>query len=706
MTEAPVELVWLWHHHQPDYRSPREGTALLPWVRLHATKDYLDMALRLERHPSLKITFNFVPTLLDQLEASAHGAPDALMDLLRRPASELAPEERAEVSARCAAAPRWAMERWPAYAALARRARGAREAMPLAEGEIEALEAWFLLSWVDPMFHGEPEAASALRERVRLGAAHRDALLELHSRLIARVIPAYRELARSGRIELSASAYYHPILPLLVSSEHARRSRPDLPLPAETMAAPEDAALQIARAMERHAAVFGDRPRGLWPPEGGVSPEVVALAATAGVRWMATDEGVLWRSLPAERHARSLLYRPWKVETAGGGVAMFFRDRELSDRIGFVYHHWSPSEAAADFLERLRRIGREHRGPGPAVVSVILDGENCWESYPEDGGPFLEEVYSALESAGDIRTRTPSEVLASSGAIETLPGLHTGSWIDADFHIWMGHAEKNRAWELVARTRRALAVAGTTPSSHPEAWESLLKAEGSDWFWWFGDDHFTADRALFDRLFREHLERAYERAELPAPAGLRSPIVRDRERVDVTPPIGFIRPVIDGRRSDFYEWHEAGRFRLGAGGGSMHRGAGQVRALHFGFDLERLYLRLDFGPDASPMIGDQLSVELLAPRPMRIHARDLRSVAIIEREGPGSPKPLADATGRTEQITEIELSMATLGLKPGETVEMLVQVMEGGEVVESVPPDDVLRFVVPGPRFEAEMWSA
>ena len=326
---AGVDLVLLWHHHQPEYRSPRTGVSRLPWVRLHAAKDYLDMARHLERHPGIKAAFNFVPALLDQLEAAAGGAADELFEMIARPVDSLSAAERGEVTRRCGLAPRHALDRWPAYAALVR--RGERSRAPahgptLGERELLALETWFLLAWLDPTLHGEPEAARALAAGGEFTARHRDDLLALHRRVLADVIPAYRTLAERGQVELSASAYDHPILPLLVGHEAARRARPDLKLPAEPFAAPEDAARQIERALERHARAFGSRPNGMWPPEGGVSPEVAEIAARAGVRWLATDEDVLWKSLPPELKRRESLYRPWRFETAAGSVALLFRD--------------------------------------------------------------------------------------------------------------------------------------------------------------------------------------------------------------------------------------------------------------------------------------------------------------------------------------------------------------------------------------------
>ncbi len=707
----PVDLVFLWHHHQPDYRSPRTGQALLPWVRLHATKDYLDMALHLERHPRIKATFNFVPSLLDQLDEAAAGTPDALFPLLERAPATLTPEERDEVLLRCASAPPWTLDRWPRYRTLVQKAARARRAgtrEPLADGDLVALEGWFLLAWLDPLFHDEPAAAAVLTRHADPGPVERDALLALHARLVGRVIPAYRALAERGQIELTESAYYHPILPLLVSHQAARRARPQMVLPSEPFAAPEDAARQIERGLERHARAFGARPAGMWPSEGGVSPEVCELVASAGVRWLATDEGVLWNSLPPAERGRGTLYRPWRVSTAAGDVALFFRDHELSDRIGFIYHHWDAQEAVQDFLARVRRIGQEHGGAESAVVSIILDGENCWEHYPDDGGPFLEALYAALESAADIRTRTPADLLAErAGAIPALASLHTGSWIDADFHIWIGHPEKNRAWDLLARTRRALVEAASTPATHPAAWEALAAAEGSDWFWWYGEDHFTADKALFDRLFREHLMGARERAGLPVPGELMLPVARQRIKRAGTQPQNFIEPTIDGRRTHFYEWHGAGSFKTGAGGSSMHRGAGLAKEVHFGFDARHLFVRVDFTARL-PGEAVDLALEIMTPRPVRLSVRGLvpGERAVLWGGGPRAGKPVEGARACAQQIVELAVPFASLKLMPHEVVEMIAQLQERGAALESLPDEDVMRFEVPDENFEQIMWEA
>jgi alpha-amylase/alpha-mannosidase (GH57 family) len=697
----PIDLVFIWHHHQPDYRSARDGRSLLPWVRLHGTKDYRDMATHLERHPGVRAAFNFVPSLVDQIEEAVRGGDDALFALLSKPVEKLDESDRLELIRRCTIAPRHALETWPAYRRLIDRARRAARTGGrndrFADTELEALRAWFLLAWLDPVYRGEPEAAAALSAG-ELDASHRNALLTLHARLLAEVLPAYRSLERAGQIELSASPYHHPILPLVIDVASARRARPDLPLPTEPFAAAADAAEQIRRGLERHEQTFGERPAGMWPPEGSVSPEAAELAARAGVRWIASDERVLWRSL-GQGGPRGQLYQPWSVSTAAGSIAIFFRDLELSDRIGFVYQHWRTEDAVADFITRVRRIAREHAGPGVPVASVILDGENCWEHYVDDGAPFLDALYSALEAAEDIRTRTPREVLVDHPQPPALPRLHSGSWIDADFHIWVGHPEKNRAWDLLARTRRALAAAGTAP---PAARDLLYAAEGSDLFWWLGVDHHTDDKHLFDRLFRERLQKIYELMGQEPPGWLMVPVITRGVRGRQTQPVALIRPVLDGLRTTFYEWHGAGRYPLANGGGSMHRGTSVAGDLFVGFDLERLYLRLDFA-DGAPGADFDLTAEVLSPRAARAVIRGLSVGERTVEDGQGAP--IAGSACCVAEIVELAIPFKALGLEPDQEVEMLLRLSIGGQAGETLPGDEMICFRVPDAMFEAEMWS-
>jgi hypothetical protein len=289
-----------------------------------------------------------------------------------------------------------------------------------------------------------------------------------------------------------------------------------------------------------------------------------------------------------------------------------------------------------------------------------------------------------------------------------LSRLHTGSWIDADFHIWIGHAEKNRGWDWIARTRAALVDAGQTPERSPRAWEALYAAEGSDWFWWFGDDHYTTDKTLFDQLFRLQLHAVYERAGLPIPCRTRC-ADRGRRAADRTErtPLGFLSPTIDGERTGFYEWHGAARYRFTGGGTSMHQGAGLASDLYFGVDARRLHLRVDFtgGP---PGEEHALLLEFLSPAPARV---------LVGSLGAGNPTVKWSGGARDGQrvegghaavrsLAEVSIPFDSLGWSTGQPVEWLVRILHRGQPVETLPGDDVIRFPVPAPEDAARMWSA
>jgi len=472
-----------------------------------------------------------------------------------------------------------------------------------------------------------------------------------------------------------------------------------LPLPRETFAAPDDARRQLERAIARHAEWFGAPPRGAWPSEGSVSPEVAELAAGLGLQWLASDQGVLERSLD-ERVAGAHL-RPWRIDTRSGPLHLFFRDHELSDRIGFVYQRWKATDAVADFIDRLRRMGRRSEQEIP-VVSVMLDGENCWEGYEQDGGPFLDRLYTALEDAPDIRTTTPAEVLARGQAWPRLTRLHSGSWIDADFHVWAGHPEKNRAWDLIARARARLV---SHPAAPEAGWESLFKAEGSDWFWWLGDDHYTADKGLFDALLRGHLRAIHEACGEAPPPDLDVPIAPPTRLDRDALPAAYLSPVIDGRVTDFYEWQPAGRRSFAGAGGAMHAGGGWIGELQYGFDRERFFLRVDFTEPAGASRG--LRIEWLEPVAARFEIAGLGAgESTVKRvDNDGAAQPVAGARACLGTVLEISLPIAELSARPRDRVSFFVQILEGERPVETAPAADAVRLDVPDASFDASPWS-
>lgn len=593
--------------HQPTYRERGTGFAHMPWVRLHGVKDYLDMLLVLERHPGIRQTFNLVPSLLDQIVAYADGSlTDTAQELLLRPAAQWSHEDRTYALQRFFDLHWDHMARpWPRYAQLLAK----REELLASYSPSEAVRAfthqewtdlavWFNLAWVDPSWREtEPLLERLIAKDRGFDADDTRQLAELHRSLMARIIPAYRDMAAKGVIELTTTPYYHPILPLLIDTHSARQARPSLPLPRRRFAWPDDARHHVRSGLDRFEDLLGHRPRGMWPSEQSVSPATLALLAREGVRWTLSDEGVLAHTLGVrlERDGHGLLsrpellYRPYLARTTSGSVAVTFRDIVLSDRIGFTYATWEPEAAAADLHARLRAIARRTPLENP-LVTLALDGENCWEHYVGDGRPFLDALYRRLSADPDIEACTVSSYLERYPARVALPPIHCGSWIGSDFTTWIGEPTKNRAWELLAEVRAFWQ--GYQGPGKDEAFQELLAAEGSDWFWWFGVGHDSGQDERFDAQFRAHLRAAWRAMGQPVPVEVDEP---------VTPKA---QPGQEGQ----------GTHDPAAGQGAMHQAADHgLGRLDWWSTDAALTMRLDLGPAFARAAGDQILVAWFHP---------------------------------------------------------------------------------------------
>src|ERR1700704_335270 len=563
-----AHICFLWHMHQPYYTDPVAGSASLPWVRLHATKAYYDMAYGLEKFPAIKATFNFTPSLLRQLQEVGSGTVrDLFLEYAQRPAADLRPEEKAFLIRHFFSA-NWAtmVRPYPRYHELLVK-RGAdtyghdleRVARQFSTQDLLDLQIWNNLACFGYGTVSRYPRLAGLRTKNR-GFTEEDKqeLLALQLTAVQDIVPLYRRLRERDQIELTTPPFFHPILPLVIDTDFTRRARPDLPLPSR-FHAPEDAEAQLQRAVEFHTATFGRAPVGLWPSEGSVCPELIPMLPKVGLRWLATDEGILARSLdaagqPWQRHRD--LYQAYQVGSEGQDVTILFRDREISDAFGFVYHKTTPDRAAEDVLRRLRQIIDD--APHEQIsIAIVLDGENPWEHYHESGEQFLSLLYKACSTGAldhdAIRTTTAtiSNALEPAPATRRVSRLHSGSWINQDYKIWIGHQEDNRGWDLVSHTRSHLAeIAATLPSDRAQAaWDELYAAEGSDWFWWYGDDFDTDYKEEFDRLFRTHLRNVWTIAGLTPPDLLNQPISIPRGTPEtdlVTMPLALLAPSIDG----------------------------------------------------------------------------------------------------------------------------------------------------------------
>ena len=715
----------LWHMHQPFYEDLVTGEHILPWVRMHAIKDYYGMVALLREFPTVKITFNLVPSLLVQLEAFAQDrAHDRTLALSLKPAADLTPADVDFIRANFFHAQRHRMiDIYPRYAELLALRNGT-----LTVGDLRDLQVWHKLAWIDPHYHHTDDRVKALVTKgLDFSEDDKVVLREVELEILNRIVPEYRAAADRQQVELSTSPFYQPILPLLCDTDIYLRTHPDARRPRHPFAWPQDAAEQLARAVSLHTRLFGRPPQGVWPSEGSVSDAMVPLAADAGFAWMATDELILARTLGVTFSRDSVghleqperLYAPYVVRAGGGTVACAFRDHVLSDLIGFTYAGWPAEAAADDFVARLVEAGRRFEarsGSDDALVPVILDGENAWEHFEGGGRPFLRALYARLASHPTLRTVTMAEGCA--GAERELPGIFPGSWIDGNFYIWIGHADDQRAWSQLADARAALDEAPRDVPNLEAAREEILVAEGSDWCWWYGDDHSSAHDLEFDDLFRRHLRNAYQLMGRPIPDELFVSNISGGPAGTQRDPIALLAPTLDGEETSYFEWLGAGSFEVRDIAGAMHqigRPAPLLTVIRFGFSRDRLFVRLDGQTPLIDMLtdGHEVSLKFLAPGGVRFSVQDSPAglaFGFWDRipEPPfWRPRGAGGAAVSAGRVLEIAIPLEQLGMMPGSRIVFFVAVYGAGNAErERHPANRAIELTAPDDLFEARHWRA
>ncbi|MFI5092715.1 MAG: glycoside hydrolase family 57 protein [Candidatus Acidiferrum sp.] len=713
-----VHLAVLWHMHQPQYRDPETGRYELAWTRLHALKDYWGMVVMLKDFPNFHATFNVVPSLGVQLEEYASGKfNEPWFNLAFKPVDQLTREDKAEILARAFQVNHeQLMSRWPRFVELhewAQPAGGAQALVSFTPRDWRDLQVLSQLAWMEESWLEKDPVISQLASKGKeFTQKDKSALKAKQLELLALVLPAYREAARTGQVELSTTPFYHPILPLICDSDIARVANLATPLPRRAFRHPEDAREQLRRAREYHERVFGAKPAGLWPSEGSVSDQALTIAAEEGFQWFGTDEGVLGRTLNVGffRDAKGIpanaerLYKPLRVQLGGGPITGLFRDHHLSDLIGFVYSRMNGKGAAADLHGRLREIGERVQNPQPLTVCLFLDGENAWEYYPGNGREFLREFYGRIQGDQDFRALTASEAIAAAGDIPANAGIFPASWINANFDVWIGHSEDVAAWELLWDAREAYGHAleaqrqgrdgAPGQEALKEAFESLLAAEGSDWCWWFGPEHSTANDAEFDALYRKLLTAVYLALGQVAPQELAKPIKRKPEHALQLAPTGFLKISVDGRDSSYFEWLGAGLYSPERRGGAMHGRTFYLHELRYGFEDGRFCVRVDPFWD---LLGE------LEDSEFRITIAGAEETTLVVKLARGhlqefgvekgrlcllNPKSVAEAA--FERILEVAIDRSEINLKGQTKLKLGVALWHGGLPVDVLPAEGFL----------------
>lgn len=722
----PLYVAFLWHMHQPYYKDLLSNKLLMPWVRLHGIKDYYDMVAILEEFPNIHQTFNLVPSLISQIEDYVNNtATDIFLDLTIKPAKDLANEEKIFILKN------FFMVNWdtmikihPRYADLLEK-RGyyfsekelAREHKNFTTQDFLDLQVWFNLAWFDPVFLNTD---SALKELATKGKNYKEKdkeiVIQKQREVLSKIVLEYKKLSDIGQIELTTSPFYHPILPLLCDTNIAKVSQPNLNIDDLKFSHPEDAQSQVKKAISFHKEHFGIEPKGMWPSEGSVSDSIVPILAKAGIKWIATDEEILFRSISQSKLQGYPLYKPYRIVKDGNELDIIFRDHNLSDTIGFVYSKWDPNVASEHFISKLREIRNNVAGEqNEHLVCIALDGENAWEYYKNDGRDFLMSLYSKLNNNPEFKLVTVSEFLNAVPYRDTLTQLFPGSWINSNFHIWIGHHEDQQAWRYLKETRDALVEYEKTQKNEKSklAWEEIYIAEGSDWCWWFGDDHSSANDEEFDSLYRKHLMNVYEFLDLDIPAQLFVPILEEKVISPTLMPAGLINPIIDGGISNFYEWSSAGFYDVSKIGGTMHRAETITKGIYYGFNLDMLFLRIDTNLKLSDKFMQDFVFEINFVEPV---VQKLRLKIPSEKEQSCQFcffRLVNDVWQDIEnssihcaikKIIEIKIPFAALLVKPEDKIRILLSIKKGDDEIERWPLKGVIDVLVPTVEYEAIMW--
>ena len=676
------------------------------------------MVEMLREFPGVQATFNVVPSLGMQLEEYASGNfNEPWFALAFKDVEELTREDKAEILARAFQVNHERlMTRWPRFVELhewSRPAGGAQALVTFTPRDWRDLQLLSQLAWMEETWFEKDEVVSRLANKGKeFTEKDKLALKEKQMELLRLVLPVYREASQRGQIEISTTPFYHPILPLICDSDVARMANPGTPLPRRAYRRPEDAREQLKLAIAYHERVFGKKPAGLWPSEGSVSDQALMIAAEEGFKWFGTDEGVLGRTLnvgffrdgngiPANAER---LYKPWRFQFGENNIIGLFRDHHVSDLLGFVYSRMDSKVAAADLHGRVRQLGQSVPADKTPTLCLFLDGENAWEYYPGNGRAFLREFYSRVQNDQDIQALTASEAIAGAGELAFLKGIFPASWINANFDVWIGHSEDVEAWELLWDAREAYARAvdaeakgrpgSPSKAALAKARESLLAAEGSDWCWWYGPEHSTANDAEFDSLYRKHLTGIYLALGQAAPDELAKPIKRRPEHALQLAPTDRISVEVDGRESSYFEWQEAGLYSPERRGGSMHGRVFYLKELHYGFEQNRFCVRVDPFLEALRELEDpEFRITITGTEDVTLIAKLNRGHLqefSVEKASACLLNAEQSASAAFERILEVAVARDDLALKGQSRLKLGVALWHGGLPVDVLPAEGYL----------------
>lgn len=558
-----LSIAFYWHMHQPVYQLYPDSDYLMPWVRLHAVKDYLDMLLILKEFKNTKLNFNLTPVLLDALvDYSEKDYHDIHSRLTITNISEFTNDDKEFILNNFFDANYSSMIFPHEYYNELYQKRFANEKANVndfSEQEYADIMVWFNLVWIDSSYKDMfPELKALLKKGRDFSLKDRIDIIELHRKIIKMIIPSYKEFMEKGQIEITTSPYYHPILPILIDMKASQKNLSAVDSSLFDLKMEKDAKLQMELALNRIEELFGKRPVGVWPSEHSVGPKTLELFKELGLEWAISDEGVLASSINVDfvRDFKGHLEDPYfltksyKYKTKSSNLQMIFRDSVLPNLISFEYANHDTQIAAEDLYDRIKVIQNKlQKSPDDNhILTIALDGENCWENYAQDGVDFLKKIYSMIEEDETLETVLISDYLAKEKHHKELKKIHSGSWINRNFQLWVGEPVKNSAWAYLKQVKEDFdnfIELNPTNKNIKFAHNELMIAQGSDWFWWYGEPNDSGQDHIFDYLFREHLKNVYRYLGLKTPDYLDYPLISVFTR-PTRYPKKTITPKIDG----------------------------------------------------------------------------------------------------------------------------------------------------------------
>ena len=705
-----LNIAFHWIFHQPQYADPEDTANSQPWIRLHAAREYLDLGLVLQKYPKIKSTITISSCLIDQLLQYENGFEDSFLSLIKMNPQDMKENIKSlflrKIFGIYSSESMMVKEGWSIqYETWKNRVEkvGLEKAVQLtSDSEILDIQVLHLLGWSGNSLLNSSELKNTLNKESGFTFKDKSAILKLHEELIPKIIPLYKELASTEQVELSISSYYHPILPLLYDNDYGKIADRYCEESSLHFQFPVDAVKQVRDAYDLHETVFGVKPEGMLPPEGSVCFEVIELCSQEGIRWLTTDEQILFQSVD-ENSAAEMKYRAYNVEGLKNSPAIFFRCQPISEAITAEYFDMSPEDAVDDLMQNLESIRNSLSGDGKEfIVPILLDAENTWEFFPENGIPFLNELYSRLSDSETIRTVTMKGYLEEAGKLPIIDNIQPGSIIDGNFNSWIGQEQKNRAWDVLTEAREALEKAGKTNDIQKEpfktryegAYRNILAAEGSDWFWWYGIGRTSPKGRLFDELYRSHLSKVYSYLNLSIPEELSEPLDYYVKEAAATPE-AMLTPDVDGKETEKGEWESAGYWYLEEVAGQQAEYI--LKGVNYGFDKENLYLRFDGDCGLLKSTEENVNLDICIVKPVEaeITVSLVDQLEIIKYKSLGVNRDITGGEMKLQDLIEVKLPLSEIGLGMNEKFYFFVRLTSEGEELERLPRQGIIKTITP-----------